>query len=883
MKASRTDSGSVKRSWPGAFTLALCAGLAIGLFRSGPAPAGAAVAADPDPPERLSADLLAAQGIARLAIIDLKTVGAATAADYELAAEALRTAAALAPADQTILRLQMEAASQAGDQATVQSIARTLMTLDPKDAVATLRYISGNIAQMQTADARLAAYDRLTSDKADQLDPSVRSRLALDAALLARERGDIQGFADRLARAVALDPTNKDAATLSLNFYQARMDDPVGSLELMLNLMYADPFDPEVYEAATHLLMRNGAYRGAGRMAMLSRRLAQLMGSYPTGDARTRIDLAEWNSAGPDVLINRLSDQLDQAREAARQERRAYEQAGRPADAAPRPEEIFLPFDSNRVRMLAAAAVGDTERASTFLNELAETARKSGEDLLNPTLRPSGFTESDAARAIQGYIVELATLRLWTGLQTDEAGKNIQAIKAAGLVDPRVIERLDAMLAYRTGRRGDAEAVLAARAREDAHALLGIAIIADETGDRALAVSAYTAAASRAPDDVIGAFSRTRLQLLGADPAESSPVVRDLEDIVAGIPVWLESLIDSPQRSISMNVQPVRSMMRANERTPVRVTLTNNAPIPLGVGPDRPIDSRLLFAPAVEIGTQRMPGADLVEVASLDRRLRLLKGESIDIIAWPDMGMLSYALELGADKQTRVRWRVVQGFQMGPGGIYEPCAHCVVADTPTLIRRTPARYDAVLEALAYAMQTGGAAELADALQSTILKLTKPSEAPTLQLDQAGFDSLMEIVAGRFASLPRASKILILATLPPASAVPQTVRIDQLAAQDTDEHVLATLLAFRTYRPEDPVFNSPRLQDVPRLGRIAQLVRARITDGTRSYATREIVIPRTIAPLAPAPLTQIIPVVIDPLQADNLLPLPPEPNPVLLLP
>ena len=35
----------------------------------------------------------------------------------------------------------------------------------------------------------LAAYDRWLGSEADGVDPSIRSRLALDAALLARERG----------------------------------------------------------------------------------------------------------------------------------------------------------------------------------------------------------------------------------------------------------------------------------------------------------------------------------------------------------------------------------------------------------------------------------------------------------------------------------------------------------------------------------------------------------------------------------------------------------------------------------------------------------------------------------------------------------------------
>jgi hypothetical protein len=62
--------------------------------------------------------------------------------------------------------------------------------------------------RLQYADARLSAYDKLLGPRGDALDPAVRSRLAFDAALLARDHGDEARFLDYLTTSTTLDPTN---------------------------------------------------------------------------------------------------------------------------------------------------------------------------------------------------------------------------------------------------------------------------------------------------------------------------------------------------------------------------------------------------------------------------------------------------------------------------------------------------------------------------------------------------------------------------------------------------------------------------------------------------------------------------------------------------
>lgn len=839
--------------------------------------------ADTPPPEKLSAEAIAAQATARLALLDLKTAGSPTVDDYRIASELLATAATLAAAagpdkkdDQTILRLWLEAAAAADDEEKVRQISRRLLKLDGSDTVSQLRVISANIADLQTADARIAAYDRILSDEGSAIDDSVRSRLALDAALLMRERGDINAFADRLARSLQMDPTNKDAATLALTFYSQTKGDPIGMADLMMAVLYADPFDPEVYQSLVAIMLEHGCYRGAGRFAELARRVYALGGLMPGGEDRTRLDIAEWNKQGPEALIQRLTKQLEQARDAAAQERRALEAAEKPADGVPKPQDIRLPFGSDRVRLIAASSLGDKERASIFLMELAETGRRQAEVLLDPAKRPADVPVDEVSTRIQAYLAELVWLRVWSGLQLDEAANGLQLLRDGKLTDAETMARLEAWLAMRSGDRDIADRAFTAQAERDPLSLLGLAVLAEQKGDKSLAAARYAQVAELLPADLAGAYARTRHFVVKGEMPDPGEKVAELDEIASGVPQWLETMLAEPTRTSALEATPLRSEMNAVERTPFRVTLRNNTPIPLAVGPGKPIDSRLLFSPSVEVGAQKMPATDLIEVVAMDRKLRLMPGEEISIVAWPDLSALSYALELAATKQTRVRWRVVQGFELSDQRLYEPCAHCTGTDTPTLARRTANRAQAVPDAMRWSLQTGGARELTETIQSLVLQMANPDLGA--QLTAADIDALVEVLARRFGTLERASKVLVLSSLPTTENLPMAARVDQLAAEDADEHVLAVQMAFRTSKADDPIFKLPRVTESPRLSELAKLVQARLEAKRPGFALARIQVPEVTAPAVPVGTSTV-----DAARAAKLLPIAPDQAPVPVLP
>ena len=158
-------------------TLLLTIALVLVASSTNPAPAQDTSATALPDTTRLASDALA-----RLALTALREIIDPTPDDYRLSALALRVARRAYPNDVELLRLEIDAWDAAGDQDSAIAGTRQLVRLNPVDDVAWLRIVNHNIRRLQNAEERLAAYDRLLGPDGRALDPSIRSRLALDAA-----------------------------------------------------------------------------------------------------------------------------------------------------------------------------------------------------------------------------------------------------------------------------------------------------------------------------------------------------------------------------------------------------------------------------------------------------------------------------------------------------------------------------------------------------------------------------------------------------------------------------------------------------------------------------------------------------------------------------
>lgn len=850
----RTDRTGARRRWAARSLAPMAAAVVL-------AACGWAKA-DPDPPKISSIETLAAHAAARCAIMDLKYAGNPTPRDYKVAQELLAVAAALIRADaerpregttppplpdqQTILRLYLEAATGAGDTQTVREITRELVKLDRTDSVSLLRAIGFKISDLQSVEDRLATYDKFLGDDGPDLDPAILSRLALDSALLLRERGDLEGFADRLATACDLDKTNKDAAMLTLAFYSENMTDPRGLFELRLNVLNADPFDAAIYSAIVDQLLQHGAYKGAFRFARLHRRLTQIQGVALSPEEEQNYDLAEWNTSGPEAVIRRLSNDLERARQYTAEARKRALEADPASTTIPKPENVHLPLARERSRFLCAAALGDMERASIFLTEINAIIAQLTSQLADPLVRPKAMTDEDAQDLVRQMRADRTWLRLWSGLQTEDAADEMADLVAKGFLDPDGQTRLGAWLDIRRGRLDEAEVALGRSGSTDPLARLGMAVIADLRADVQTAIVRFADVVAMTPGDAAAAFARGRYAaLVGASPRPDE-IARTLESDAASSPEWLEVLVENPRKMMSLEATVLRPDINPVDRTPVRITLRNTSPVPLALGPDKPLNSRLMLAPIVDLGAGRLAVADLGMVASLDRRLRLMKDESVSIIVWPDIGPVSQVMEIGVSRRARVRWRVLQGFMLNDLHMHDAGPQCLTAEVASLERKLPSRTEAVFEAMKYYLQTGGPREIADAILSIQLQIAQAT--PGQGVAAQDIDNLMEAMARRFGSWDakqRAAKVLVLCTLFSQTNVPPVVRIDNIALRDTDEDVLAVALATRVARTDDPLLTAPNVLKSPRLTALAQAVKERIDEKRPTYAGAVVSVPQMV--------------------------------------
>lgn len=821
-----------RRAWrmgfAGAVTgVVLCAGLARGQ----------------DSPDQI--EDLAGRAVARAALLDLKLAGSPQDVDYRVARSLLEIAHRLSPKESEILRLLIEAETAAGSGERVMELTRTLVAADPGDTVAQLRLITGRITAQQDSDGRLALYNRFLGLDGEKLDASIRSRLALDAALLERERGDLARFAERLSLAVELDPTNKDAVTLALAFYSERRDDPVGRIDLMLDLLYADPFDTQVYRAVARHLAEQGAFNAADRFLNLLDRLYVAQGGGPDVDEVSFREVVAWNRLGAASIVRSLTDELDELRKQALSQPEGGEKGAAAGDGAAR-SSVRLPISSERTRLLAATALGDNDTARESMSELAASARRVAEGLLDPARRPEGMSEADARTQVQGVLAEVVWLRLLSGQQIEEAATGLEVIRKDPAADAGMIARLDGWLALREGQTQRAAELLAPLADTDPLAALGVAMLLERSNERRAAAARYMDLAVRFAGESLGALARTRVQKITGTDVQRSAAASELEAIGAAVPDWLETIVSTPGRVVALDVQPVRTDVRTMERTQLRVTITNLTAIPMGLGPDRPLSSRLMLVPTADVQGRPMAGGELIEVVSLDRRLRLLPRESVEATVWGDAGSLGLLLDLSSSTPSRVRWRVLQGFRFAPSGVYEQGPHSVVIDTSIVTRRPNPRFLMEPTALRQTIEEGGAREVAEAILAIRGRQARAVERPVFSPE--AIDMLMESAAQRFAVADAPLRTLMLAVLPSPVVMPASRRIDEQWLGETNPDVLAMALALRSPEPTSPAFGLAQVRESESLSTLASALRARLEAGRITLANTAS---DARAPLAPA--------------------------------
>ena len=168
------------------------------------------------------------------------------------------------PRDAEGWRLRAELAKRMGDSTSEVAALRRYCRLVPTDDAAQLAWVMGSVISGQTLDGRVAKAEKiLDSTGGKRLSTALQSRLSTVVARGALEIGDTDKFVKRLKNAIRLDPANKEAARLMLDWLLSHGEpaDRIG--RALMHLVFTDPVDPVSRAELGDLLLAHGLYQPA--------------------------------------------------------------------------------------------------------------------------------------------------------------------------------------------------------------------------------------------------------------------------------------------------------------------------------------------------------------------------------------------------------------------------------------------------------------------------------------------------------------------------------------------------------------------------------------------------------------------------------------------
>ncbi len=865
----------MKRAWLFVvlFTALVTSGVALAQGGAGGG-SGGSTSAEISSEDASRIQRVALDHLVRFALDWVRSPNDPKASDYKATASAMRVILRYAPKDVELLRLRIAALRAAGELDEVQSATKQLIRLRPDDTVAQLRVLMWSIHNRQDAASRMAMYDRLLGPRGAGLDISIRSRLAFDAALLAREMGEEGVYRDRLLLA-AEDRTNKEAAALFSTEFLGRAQSGMERVELLANVVLSDPVDAGALENLAGELMRRGAFRGAQRMWDRVSDVLVNSGDGMSSQQLFEYDLGLWALEGAEATLAPIDVVYNAQVMALEMEQARMKEEGISFDED---KEYVLPQIMETIRLAVylsqewavevanveedgAEEEADAEREGAAdedkedgaQEEVKNSRAQASLDRIEVALddiyrsREAGGDDEEMLVDLRAAVsLEMNATRLWSGLELDEAEAAVEELEgfaADDVIDAEAVDRFRGMLAAQHGDLEAAERLLGAiGASDDTFARYGLCIAEERGGSLELAIEKYRSLALDAPETLLGGLARERVEWLGGGEVDYGEDARAIDDYMMDFAPWLDRLTASPRNFIELRVESPRTSLGPLERMEVELTLKNVSRWPLAVGPGKPIHTRILLVPSLRVGGKdirlRDDGTLVAEalevvqpvVVELDRRIRLLPGESIVERVWVGKGGVGRLLDRTVSLGATVRWRAVQGFVALPDGGYEKGANCITT-AGDVIRRASAPKVIDEEDLAFRFKEATVAELMVVLMQArgwLVDIALDPDMDDLDVNTTAGGMALAI-EGRYEDMDDSLKSLVVSFLAPygffnnegANGI-----MERLLDEESDLVRLAVLSSYGTHVPDEYVREIAEGDD-KELAEIARLVVERV--------------------------------------------------------
>ncbi|MGI9014655.1 MAG: tetratricopeptide repeat protein [Phycisphaerales bacterium] len=537
----------------------------------------------------------------------------------EIASVLLQIAHDLAPEDEQILRIYADAQRLLNDDAIRPKLTAAIAQLDPKDEFIRLERINDVLNRYQTAGERMTAIERLL-DPANMktLGQAVASRLAFDLALLYQRQGDVDNMATWLGRASTIDQTNKDAATMAAGFFDVRISDPFAAAELLVNALMSDPTDVRIATGLANHLLNNGAYNGATRLLRLSVLGHKPAGQTPSNDLLADLALAQWAGGDSDAALSTIRGRRRDIDEAARM--RAWRE--RPGMTAAERSEIFgpVPLTLGTVE-LAIRQHHDPDRINTVISGIEGTIRTDFKAI-----------ENIPAEERAQVLLTLAMLKVWLGSDAEGADAILREAATIMPLTEDAQARFGGWLALRRGDAAGAIALFEPVAEKDAAAALGLALAQIEAGNSGIGGEMLQKLARSQPGTVMGVWAREKVESMFQSTLQPSELSTRLERLASSIPKVIDRWPTAPTHLMSVRVEPVKPSFGPYEPVLLRVQVSNNSGMPLGVGPNAAIQRNIIVQPRLTVSRRVAVDEPAPIVIDIGKRLRLNPGDRIDFM-----------------------------------------------------------------------------------------------------------------------------------------------------------------------------------------------------------------------------------------------------------
>jgi hypothetical protein len=741
----------------------------------------------------------------------------------------LDTACELDPSNLDILRRAIDAWHGAAEYERAAELTARLVELDPADTVAQLRLISNRINNLQTADQRIAAYDRIIGPAGASLDASIRSRLALDAALLARERGDEDGFLERLTRATQLDSSNKDAAALAASIILDSNTDALARAEALLNVVLADPMDANSHSNLTRELRNAGAFTTAQRFQDNADAIYAAEGRYFDPQLSHDRMLTLWGLNGPEAVADALDDRERAMRANRANEIEAYQAAGQqPPPGAP-PEQVTLEPILEVLRAAANIALGRASRVETTARLMTREATTAQQIIAQAA--QEGATEQqlqEATDQLRSILGELLWLRLWAGVQTADAETLFASMRDNGLLtDPEALARFEGFIAIRKGDFVAAEGFLEPLASFDPRARVGLAILEEARGNPRAAASHLAPLALEQTGSMLGLYARSSIERLLSQPVAPSSTATKIQTYFRNVPTWLDAMTRDPSEFMAMDASWPAPTLSFLDGMPLTIRLRNIGRIPLSVGPKLSINSRLLLSPTPTIGGESPPNRLPPEVAEFHRSLRVMPGQSTEITVYTGLGAVGAALDSAVSQLATIRWQVAQGFLVDQQGVFYKGPTSISASSPLLTRRQfsipDESPDGILRALDGA-QGDRVIEVLAVFRDIVYRALRLEDR---QLATEVTGAILQTVTEQMplmSEMDRTAAVLLVSSVFPRDFL---TPIDSTALEDPSQLVRLVTLIARVNNPDHPAFEALLAEGSDRMDTLVLSLRQRL--------------------------------------------------------